>query len=68
MEYFAKAIDRVPSGNDYVIIDRCAGTGNREGLTDELSLHPVYGGIPQEYKVMPGEFWVPKFVMHHSAY
>lgn len=25
-----KAIDRVPSGNDYVIIDRCAGTGNLE--------------------------------------
>ena len=27
-ELVLKAIDRIPKGNDYVIIDRCAGTGN----------------------------------------
>lgn len=29
-ELVLKAIQRVPPGNDYVIIDRCAGTGNLE--------------------------------------
>ena len=29
-ELVIKAIKRVPKGNDYVIIDRCAGTGNLE--------------------------------------
>ena len=32
------AVERVPNGNDYIILDRCAGTGNLEtaliGLTD----------------------------------
>lgn len=34
-----QAISRVPDGNDYVIIDRCAGTGNLEEVLsdDELS-------------------------------
>ncbi len=35
-ELVAKAIAKVPEGNDYVIIDRCAGTGNlEEVLTEE---------------------------------
>ena len=29
-ELLAQAISRVPSENDYVVIDRCAGTGNLE--------------------------------------
>ncbi len=29
-ELVKEAIDRVPEGNDYIILDRCAGTGNLE--------------------------------------
>ena len=37
-----KAIARVPKGNDYVIIDRCAGTGNLENvLNDEELSHTI---------------------------
>ena len=36
------AIKRVPDGYDYVIIDRCAGTGNLEGvLSDEELSHCI---------------------------
>lgn len=34
-ELVKQAIDRVPAGNDYVIIDRCAGTGNLEMYLDD---------------------------------
>ena len=34
-ELVMKAIERVPDGNDYVIIDRCAGTGNLEMYLDD---------------------------------
>ena len=34
-ELVRKAIERVPEGNDYVIIDRCAGTGNLEMYLDD---------------------------------
>lgn len=37
IELVKKAIDRVPEGNDYVIIDRCAGTGNLEMYLDDGS-------------------------------
>jgi len=49
-----KAIDRVPSGNDYVIIDRCAGTGNlEEGLTEEELGHVIVSTLEYyEYKVL----------------
>ena len=41
-ELLRMAIERVPAGNDYVIIDRCAGTGNLEkGLTDEELSHCI---------------------------
>ena len=60
-ELVLKAIDRVPEGNDYIILDRCAGTGNLEdalkGLIDQngddvlshcvLSTYEYY-----EYKVL----------------
>lgn len=48
------AIGRVPAGNDYVIIDRCAGTGNLEkGLTDEELSHCILSTVEYyEYKVM----------------
>lgn len=48
------AIARVPQGNDYVIIDRCAGTGNLESVLNKeelshciLSTYEYY-----EYKVL----------------
>ena len=34
-ELVLQAIRRVPTGNDYVIIDRCAGTGNLEIFLDD---------------------------------
>ncbi|QNM93777.1 hypothetical protein H9M94_00670 [Mycoplasma sp. Pen4] len=37
-----QAINEVPNGNDYVIIDRCAGSGNLEELfTDEELSHTI---------------------------
>lgn len=41
-EYIRSAIARVPAGYDYIILDRCAGTGNLEKfLTDEQLSHCV---------------------------
>ena len=53
-ELLRKAIERVPAGNDYVIIDRCAGTGNLEkGLTDDELSHCVLSTVEYyEYKVL----------------
>ena len=53
-ELLRMAIDRVPEGNDYVIIDRCAGTGNLEkGLTDEELSHCILSTVEYyEYKVL----------------
>ncbi|MGO5335650.1 hypothetical protein ACTQZS_02435 [Bilifractor sp. LCP19S3_H10] len=53
-ELLRMAIARVPKGNDYVIIDRCAGTGNLEkGLTDEELSHCILSTVEYyEYKVM----------------
>lgn len=48
------AIKRVPQGNDYIILDRCAGTGNLEsGLTDDELSHCVVSTVEYyEYKVL----------------
>ena len=60
-ELVQMAVDRVPDGNDYIILDRCAGTGNLEaaliGLTDkngdELIGHCVVSTYEYyEYKVL----------------
>ena len=53
-ELLAEAISRVPSGNDYVIIDRCAGTGNLErGLSDDVLSHCIVSTKEYyEYKVL----------------
>lgn len=53
-ELLHKAIKRVPTGNDYIILDRCAGTGNLEkGLTDEELSHCVLSTVEYyEYKVL----------------
>ncbi|MGU8987224.1 hypothetical protein ACV3V0_05865 [Clostridium perfringens] len=53
-ELVRQAINRVPEGNDYVIIDRCAGTGNLESvLTDEELAHCILSTYEYyEYKVL----------------
>ena len=54
LELLRQAIARVPAGNDYIILDRCAGTGNLEaGLTDEELSHCVVSTAEYyEYKVL----------------
>ncbi len=54
LELVRKAIARVPNGNDYVIIDRCAGTGNLEsGMTTEELSHTIVSTYEYyEYKVL----------------
>lgn len=53
-ELVREAIKRVPQGNDYIILDRCAGTGNLEQfLTDEELSHCVVSTYEYyEYKVL----------------
>ena len=64
-ELVLQAVDRVPDGNDYIILDRCAGTGNLEaaliGLTDkngsELISHCIVSTYEYyEYKVLQERF------------
>lgn len=54
LELVRKAIARVPDRNDYVIIDRCAGTGNLEsGMTTEELAHTIVSTYEYyEYKVL----------------
>ena len=54
IELVREAISRVPIGNDYVIIDRCAGTGNLERLmTPEELSHTIVSTLEYyEYKVL----------------
>lgn len=54
IELVRAAISRVPRGNDYIILDRCAGTGNLEsGFTDEELSHCIVSTIEYyEYKVL----------------
>ena len=54
LELVREAIKKVPKGNDYIILDRCAGTGNLEKLmtTEKLS-HCIVSTIEYyEYKVL----------------
>lgn len=60
-ELVIKAVERVPEGNDYIILDRCAGTGNLEVALigkfdingDELISHCVVSTYEYyEYKVL----------------
>ncbi len=54
IELLREAIRRVPDGNDYIILDRCAGTGNLElFLTDDEKSHAVLSTVEYyEYKVL----------------
>ena len=38
-ELVVKAIQRVPEGNDYIILDRCAGTGNLEYYLNDIEFN-----------------------------
>ena len=60
-ELVQMAVERVPLGNDYIILDRCAGTGNLESALiglydkngDELISHCVVSTYEYyEYKVL----------------
>ena len=54
LELVRMAIDRVPAGNDYIILDRCAGTGNLQShMTDEELGHCIVSTVEYyEYKVL----------------
>lgn len=54
IDLLRKAIKRVPVGNDYIILDRCAGTGNLElQLSNEELEHCVVSTYEYyEYKVL----------------
>ncbi|WP_341488175.1 hypothetical protein [Mesomycoplasma ovipneumoniae] len=53
-ELLRAAISEVPEGNDYIILDRCAGTGNLEKwLTNEELSHVIVSTYEYyEYKVL----------------
>lgn len=53
-EMLFKAIKEIPEGMDYVIIDRCAGTGNlEEGLPDDILKHCILSTIEfNEYVIL----------------
>lgn len=57
-ELVRAAIQRVPEGNDYVIIDRCAGSGNLERfLTEDELSHVIVNTIEEfEYLELVREF------------
>jgi hypothetical protein len=54
LELVRLAIARVPAGNDYIILDRCAGTGNLEiVMTDDELSHTIVSTVEYyEYKVL----------------
>lgn len=54
LELVRMAIARVPEGNDYIILDRCAGTGNLESyLTEDELSHCIVSTVEYyEYKVL----------------
>ncbi len=54
LELVRAAIARVPAGYDYIILDRCAGTGNLEaGLSDDELSHCIVSTVEYyEYKVL----------------
>lgn len=54
IELVREAIKKVPADNDYIILDRCAGTGNLESLLSEEELsHTIVSTIEYyEYKVL----------------
>lgn len=58
IELIREAIKLVPKGNDYIILDRCAGTGNLEAeLSEEELSHTIVSTYEYyEYKVLLERF------------
>ncbi len=58
VELVREAIKLVPDGNDYIILDRCAGTGNLEAeLSEEELSHTIVSTYEYyEYKVLLERF------------
>lgn len=58
VELVREAIKLVPKGNDYIILDRCAGTGNLEAeLSEEELSHAIVSTYEYyEYKVLLERF------------
>jgi len=58
VELVREAIKLVPNGNDYIILDRCAGTGNLQAeLTEEELSHTIVSTYEYyEYKVLLERF------------
>ncbi len=58
VELVREAIKLVPKGNDYIILDRCAGTGNLQAeLSDEELSHTIVSTYEYyEYKVLLERF------------
>lgn len=58
VELVREAIKLVPKGNDYIILDRCAGTGNLEAeLSEEELSHTIVSTYEYyEYKVLLERF------------
>jgi len=58
VELVREAIKLVPKGNDYIILDRCAGTGNLQAeLSDEELEHTIVSTYEYyEYKVLLERF------------
>ncbi|MEX2029087.1 MAG: hypothetical protein WD963_01245 [Candidatus Paceibacterota bacterium] len=58
VELVRKAIKLVPKGNDYIILDRCAGTGNLQAeLSEEELSHTIVSTMEYyEYKVLLERF------------
>jgi hypothetical protein len=58
VELVREAIKLVPKGNDYIILDRCSGTGNLQAeLSDEELAHTIVSTYEYyEYKVLLERF------------
>lgn len=58
LELVREAIEKVPEGNDYIILDRCAGTGNLEQFMTDVELSHVIASTYEyyEYKVLMENF------------
>lgn len=69
-EYLRNAIKNVPDGKDYVIIDRCAGTGNLEKfLTEDELSHCILNTIDYtEWTTLKGLYeGRVRYIIPHNA-
>lgn len=65
LELVRKAIKQIPKGNDYILVDRCAGTGNlEEPLTDKNVEDISLGELP---KYLSDEF-IKNYIKEKSLF